>query len=78
MLEDNQPLDKINAFINEVKQRADKKESFGRDIGSQLHDWIDIYFKSKKEPVITRIRTFKNNGSKMVKVLEITKVQSSC
>ncbi len=52
MLEDNQPIDKINFFINRVKEKAEKKESFGREIGSQLHDWIDIYFKSKKQPAI--------------------------
>jgi len=52
MLEDDQPLDKINEFLNKVKEKAEKKESFGRDIGSQLHDWIDLYLKSEKKPVI--------------------------
>jgi len=56
MLMDKKPLDQINKFIQRVKERAEKKESFGRDIGSELHEWIDLYFKSKlkkdKEPVL--------------------------
>jgi hypothetical protein len=67
MLEDNQPLDKINAFIERVKQKAEKKESFGRDIGSQLHDWIDIYFKSKKEPVLPESEPLRSMAQKWLK-----------
>ena len=67
MLYDNQPLDKINAFINRVKERAEQKESFGRDIGSQLHDWIDIYLKSKKEPVLPESEPLRTMAQKWLK-----------
>ena len=60
MLEDNQPLNKITDFINKVKNIAEKKESFGREVGSELHDWIDIYFKSDKEPAIPTSQPLKN------------------
>jgi hypothetical protein len=74
MLQDNQPLDKINDFINKVKEKAEKKESFGRDIGSQLHDWIDIYFKSKKEPVLPESEPLRTMAQKWLRVLESTKI----
>ena len=60
MLEDNQPLNKITDFINKVKNIAEKKESFGREVGSELHDWIDIYFKSDKVPAIPTSQPLKN------------------
>ena len=52
MLMENKPLDQINKFIQRVKERAEKKESFGKDIGSELHEWIDLFFKNKKEPAL--------------------------
>ena len=67
MLEDNQPLNKINDFINKVKNIAENKESFGRDIGTQLHDWIDIYFKSKKQPAIPTSEPLKTMVEKWLK-----------
>ena len=60
MLEDNQPLNKINDFISRGTEIAEKKESFGKNIGSELHDWIDIYFKSKKQPAIPTSQPLKN------------------
>ena len=67
MLEDNQPLDKINAFIDKVKERAEKKESFGRDIGTQLHDWIDLYFKSKKQPALPETEPLRTMAQKWLR-----------
>ena len=67
MLEDGQPLDKINAFIEKVKYKAEKVESFGREIGSQLHDWIDIYFKSKKEPVLPESEPLRTMAQKWLR-----------
>ena len=51
MLEQKKPLDEINNFISRVKQICDAKESFGRDVGSELHEWIDLFLKNKN-PVI--------------------------
>ena len=67
MLADNQPLDKINTFIDKVKDIAERKESFGKDIGSQLHDWIDIYFKSKEEPALPESEPLKSMAQKWLK-----------
>jgi hypothetical protein len=67
MLEDNQPIDKINFFINRVKEKAEKKESFGRDIGSQLHDWIDIYLKSKKKPTLPESEPLRTMATKWLR-----------
>ena len=67
MLADNQPLDKINTFIDKVKDIAERKESFGKDIGSQLHDWIDIYFKSKEEPALPESEPLKSMARKWLK-----------
>ena len=52
MIMDNKPIDQINKFIKRVQKRAEEKESFGRDIGSELHEWIDLFFKNKKEPAL--------------------------
>jgi len=67
MLEDGEPLDKINVFIDKVKYKAERVESFGRDIGSQLHDWIDIYFKSKKEPSLPESEPLRTMAQKWLK-----------
>ena len=67
MLEDNQPLNKINDFINKVKNIAENKESFGREIGTQLHDWIDIYFKSKKQPALPETEPLRTMAQKWLR-----------
>ena len=67
MLEDNQTLNKINDFISRVTEIAEKKESFGKNIGSELHDWIDIYFKSKKQPAIPTSQPLKNMVERWLK-----------
>jgi hypothetical protein len=67
MLEDGQPLDKINDFIEKVKYKSEKVESFGREVGSQLHDWIDIYFKSKKEPSLPESEPLRTMAQKWLK-----------
>ena len=77
MLEDNQPLNKINDFISRVTEIAEKKESFGREIGSELHDWIDIYFKSEKTPAIPTSQPLKNMVERWLKFLERAKIQGS-
>ena len=51
MLEEKKPLNEINDFLARVKQICDAKESFGRDIGTQLHEWIDLFLKGEK-PVL--------------------------
>ena len=67
MLEDGEPLDKINVFIDKVKYKAERVESFGREIGSQLHDWIDIYFKSEKEPSLPESEPLRTMAQKWLK-----------
>jgi len=67
MLMDKHPLDKINTFIKRVKQRAEDKESYGRDLGSELHDWIDLYFKSKKQLTLPESEPLRTMAQKWVR-----------
>ena len=67
MLEEKVPLDKINNFIERVKTKQ-KKESYGKDIGTALHEWIDLFLKGKKptifqsEPLKSMAKNFKTFG----------------
>ena len=51
MLEEKVPLDKINNFIERVKQKSNAKESYGKNIGTALHEWIDLFLKGKKPTI---------------------------
>ena len=51
MLKEKKPINEINNFIAKVKSICDARESYGKDIGSQLHEWIDLFLKGKK-PVL--------------------------
>ena len=57
MLMDKVPIDKINVFIKKVQERAEGKEEWARNIGTMLHEWIDLYLKKQnpslqeKEPL---------------------------
>lgn len=65
MLMEKKPLDQINTFIKKVQEKADKKEEWARDIGSDLHEWIDLYLKDQKpslptsEPLKTMVTKWK-------------------
>ena len=67
MIMDNKPIDQINKFIQKVKERAESKESYGREIGSELHEWIDLYFKSKKQPAFPESEPLKTMTQKWLK-----------
>tara|TARA_R100001591_G_scaffold31464_1_gene42418 strand:+ start:889 stop:1686 length:798 start_codon:yes stop_codon:yes gene_type:complete len=66
MLEQKKPLDEINNFISRVKQICDAKESFGRDVGSELHEWIDLFLKNKN-PVIPSKQPLKRMAERFTK-----------
>ena len=77
MLEQKMPIDQIDDFIFKVRQKSDAKESYGRDIGSQLHEWIDLFLKGKnptmpsKEPLRRMANKFSNFWKKhKFKVIE--------
>lgn len=63
MLEEKKPLNEINDFLARVKQICDAKESFGRDIGTQLHEWIDLFLKGEK-PVLPSDQPLKRMAEK--------------
>ena len=67
MIMDNKPIDQINKFIQRVKDRAESKESYGSKIGSELHEWIDLYFKSKKQPAFPESEPLKTMTKKWLK-----------
>lgn len=66
MLMDKRPIDQINTFIEKVKKRAEEKETWARDIGTMLHEWIDLYLKGQKpalpesEPLLSMVNKWKN------------------
>ena len=65
MLEEKKPLNEINDFLARVKQICDAKESFGRNIGTQLHEWIDLFLKGE-EPVLPSDQPLKRMAEKFI------------
>ena len=63
MLEEKRPLNEINAFLKKVKIICDAKESYGSDIGTQLHEWIDLFLKGEK-PVLPSDQPLKRMAEK--------------
>ena len=60
------PIDEINAFIQKVKNRSTEKETWARDVGTNLHEYIDLYLKGQKpalpesEPLLSMVNKWKN------------------
>jgi|TARA_B100000287_G_C20463110_1_gene714170 hypothetical protein len=63
MLREKKPINEINDFLAKVKTICDAKESYGRDIGTQLHEWIDLFLKGKK-PVLPSDQPLKRMAEK--------------
>ena len=63
MLREKKPINEINDFLAKVKTICDAKESFGRDVGTELHEWIDLFLK-KKNPVIPSDQPLKRMAEK--------------
>jgi len=65
MLLDKKPIDQIDKFIAKVKERAEAKEEWARNIGTQLHEWIDLYLKGQKpalpesQPLLSMVEKWK-------------------
>ena len=51
MTQNKVPLDEINDFLKKVKQISEDIKVEARDIGSTLHEWIDMYLKKKNPPL---------------------------
>tara|TARA_R100000655_G_C2942502_1_gene185922 strand:- start:35 stop:838 length:804 start_codon:yes stop_codon:yes gene_type:complete len=66
MLEKKVPLDKINTFIDKVAEKAQKEEDWAKNIGTQLHEWIDYYLKGKK-PSIPSTQPLKRMATDFIK-----------
>jgi len=58
LLKKNEPIDKINTLIKEVVNRTEEMESYARDVGTNLHEWIDLYLKGKN-PSLPEEKTLK-------------------
>ena len=52
MTQSKVPLDEINDFLKKVKQKSEDIKVEARDIGSTLHEWIDMYLKKKNPPAL--------------------------
>ena len=63
MLREKKPINEINDFLAKVKTICDAKESYGRDIGTQLHEWIDLFLKGEK-PVLPSDQPLKRMAEK--------------
>ena len=63
MLKEKKPINEINDFLAKVKTICDAKESYGRDIGTQLHEWIDLFLKGEK-PVLPSDQPLKRMAEK--------------
>lgn len=66
MLYNKTPIDEINTFIQKVKLRSDEKETWARDVGTNLHEYIDLYLKGKK-PAIPNSEPLKTMATKWLK-----------
>ena len=53
----------LSYFLAKVKTICDAKESYGRDIGTQLHEWIDLFLKGEK-PVLPSDQPLKRMAEK--------------
>ena len=76
LIRNKEPIDKINNLIKEVQSRTDELETHARDIGTMLHEYIDLYLKGKEpalpetEPLKTMVKKWtnwwKSSGFKIV------------
>ena len=53
LIKDKRPIDEINALVKRVEQQTDELETFARDVGTNLHEWIDLYLKGKNPALPT-------------------------
>ena len=74
MLEEKRPLNEINDFLKRVKIICDAKESYGSDIGTQLHEWIDLFLKGKN-PVIPSDEPLKRMATRFTNFWKAHKFQ---
>ena len=72
MLIEKKPINEINDFLAKVKTICDAKESYGRDIGTQLHEWIDLFLKGEK-PVLPSDQPLKRMAEKFTDFWKIHK-----
>ena len=48
LLKENKPLDEINSLIEQAKKHGEELEKYEMTIGSDLHEFIELYLKGKK------------------------------
>tara|TARA_R100000700_G_scaffold38522_1_gene49928 strand:+ start:850 stop:1623 length:774 start_codon:yes stop_codon:yes gene_type:complete len=66
LVRNKEPIDKINNLIKQVQSRTDELETHARDIGTALHEYIDLYLKGKgpslpeSEPLKTMVTKWSN------------------
>ena len=48
LLKENKPLDEINSLIEQAKKDGEELEKYEMTIGSDLHEFIELYLKGKK------------------------------
>ena len=66
LINDKKPIDEINNLIKKVELQTNDLEDYARDIGTNLHEWIDLYVKGKK-PAIPSSEPLKTMTSKWLK-----------
>ena len=48
LLSENKPLDEVNTLIEDIKREGQKLEEIDMNIGSNMHEFIELYLKDKK------------------------------
>ena len=66
--------DKINKLIKKVELSTNELEEYARDIGTNLHEWIDLYVKGKK-PAIPNSEPLKTMVNKWLKWWKASKLE---
>ena len=51
LISQKKPIDEINKLIKKVELSTNELEEYARDIGTNLHEWIDLYVKGKKPTI---------------------------
>ena len=74
LISQKKPIDEINKLIKKVELSTNELEEYARDIGTNLHEWIDLYVKGKK-PAIPNSEPLKTMVNKWLKWWKASKLE---
>ena len=53
LLSQEKPLDEVNQLLEDIKREGQKLEEVDMNIGSNMHEFIELYLKDKKPPALS-------------------------